>query len=179
MNDPSAIRPYGAHTPRLGEGVIVMPGAFVIGDVVLGPGCSVWFNAVIRGDEAAIRVGEGTNVQDLVVIHATGDLSEADIGSFVTVGHGAILHGCIVGGHALIGMGATVLDNARVGEYCIVGAGSVVLSGHELPAGHVCVGNPCRPKRPITDQERAFLEETAVRYMHKAACMAGMKPRPA
>ena len=127
-------------TPVIGKDCFLAANAVVVGDVVIGDGCSVWFGAVLRGDVNSIRVGNGVNIQDGSVLHTLYEKSTIEIGDHVSVGHNVVLHGCKVEDYALIGMGAVVMDNAVVGEGAIVAAGSVVLSNtkigkHELWAG--------------------------------------------
>ena len=118
---------YKNATPKLSKSVFVAPNAAVIGDVEIGEDSSVWFNSVIRGDVHQIRIGERTNIQDCSVLHVIYQKWALEIGDNVTVGHGAILHGCTISSNCLIGMGARVLDGARVGEFSLVAAGSLVL----------------------------------------------------
>lgn len=139
--------------------------AVVIGDVTLGADVTVLFNATLRGDcRGRIIVGERTNIQELACVHVPlgGDTV---IGSDVSVGHGAILHGCVIGDGTLVGMGATVLDGARVGRDCLIGAGALVTGGADIPDGMLVVGSPARAKRPLTDEELAGLRENADEYV--------------
>ena len=134
------------------EDVVLLPGARVSGAVTMGKGCSVWYNAVIRGDEEPITVGENTNVQDNAVLHTT-DGAPLVVGSGVTVGHSAILHSCTVGDNTLIGMGAIVLDGAVVGRNCLVGAGALVTGGTVIPDGSMAFGSPAKVIRPLRPEE--------------------------
>ena len=146
----------------------VAPGARLIGRVILEPGASVWFNAVLRGDNEPIVVGAGSNVQDGCVCHT--DLGfPLTIGSDCTVGHMAILHGCTVGAGSLIGMGATVLNGAVIGAGTLVGAGSLVTEGKAIPDGVLAVGRPARVVRALTAEESAGLARTAAGYRRNAA----------
>lgn len=130
----------------------VAPGAVLRGDVTLGDGVSVWYHAVLRGDQERIAVGRGSNIQDNCVLH--GDRGhDVTVGEQVTVGHGAILHGCTVEDHCLIGMNAVVLDNAVVGEGSIVGAGAVVSAGTILPPKSLAVGIPAKVKRTLSQED--------------------------
>ncbi len=158
------IRPYKGTWPTLGERVYVDVSAQVIGDVVLGDHASVWMNAVVRGDVNFIRIGAHTNVQDNVVVHVYTGTHPTVVGDFVTVGHSVTLHGCTVGSHCLIGMGATVLNGARIGEYSIVAAGALVTEGTEIPPGSMVMGSPARVRRPVTDQERQAIDGAAANY---------------
>ena len=132
--------------------VVILPGARVCGDVTMGRGCSVWYNAVIRGDEAPITVGENTNIQDNCTLH-TSFGHPLRVGNGVTVGHNAILHGCAVGDNTLIGMGAIVLDGAVIGRDCIVGAGALVTKGTVVPDGTMALGTPAKVRRSLTSEE--------------------------
>ena len=143
---------------------MVFPGAVVVGDVKLGENCSVWYNAVIRADEDAIVIGDGTNIQDNAVLHVTTGLP-LTLGRNVTVGHGAILHSCAVGDDSLIGMGATVLDGAVIGKGCLIAAGAVVTPRSVIPDGSMVMGAPAKVKRPLTDEERADIVRNAQVYV--------------
>ena len=146
------------------EDVIFLPGARVSGDVKLGRGCSVWYNAVIRGDEASITVGENTNIQDNCTLH-TSFGHPLRVGSGVTVGHNAVLHGCTVGDNCLIGMGAIVLDDAVIGDNCVVGAGALVTQGTVIPAGSMALGSPARVRRALTQEEMEGIRLNAQVYV--------------
>ena len=159
------VRPYDGKEPRFGARVFVAENAAVIGDVELGDDCSVWFSTTIRGDVNAIRIGAGTNVQDNCTIHVTHHDWPTAIGAHVTIGHGAIVHGCTVGDGALIGMGSRVLDGAVVGESALVGAGALVAEGMQVPPRTLVLGVPARVKRPLTDDELAHLERSWRNYV--------------
>lgn len=147
------IVPYGGITPRLGRDVFVAPNATIIGDVELDDEASVWFGCVLRGDIGSIRVGARTNVQDLVCMHLTDGISITVIGADVTIGHGAILHGCTVGDRCLIGMGSILLDNAQIGEGSLVAAGSLVPPRFVAPPRSLVRGNPAKVIREVTEDE--------------------------
>ena len=134
------------------EDVVILPGAAVVGDVTLGEGCSVWFNAVLRGDGKPIVLGQGCHVQDCCVLHSEKHATE--LGDWVSVGHGAIVHGCTVGNNVLIGMGAIVLNGANIGDDCIVGAGALVTGKMDAPAGSMILGSPAKVARPLTEADR-------------------------
>lgn len=168
------IRPFGSKTPSIGRNVLIAPGAHVIGDVVIGDEASIWFNTVVRGDVYYIRIGERTNLQDSTVVHVTTGRHATVVENDVTVGHRALLHGCTVRHHAMIGMGAVVMDRAVVGAYSIVGAGSVVTEGAVIPPGTLVLGVPAKPRREITDEERAGLESAAAKYVRLAAAYLEM-----
>ena len=168
------IETYRSIAPRLGRDVYVHPSATVIGDVELGDRVSVWPGVVIRGDVNAIRIGEGTNIQDNSVLHVT-HRSAADprgaplaVGSRVTVGHGVILHGCEIGDECLIGMGALVMDRAVVQTRVMLGAGSLVPEGKVLEGGWLYVGRPAKAVRRLTEGEIANLRASAARYRELA-----------
>ncbi len=150
--------------PVLGSSVFVADGAMVIGDVRLGEGSSVWFNAVLRGDINGIIVGERSNVQDGTVIHVTHDLAVV-VGREVTIGHLAVVHGCIVQDRCLIGMHAVILDGARIGPDSVVAAGSVVKEKFVVPPGVLVAGVPARIVRELTDEERSALVRSADHYV--------------
>lgn len=145
------------------EDVVILPGAAVVGDVAFGPDCSVWFNAVIRGDGKPIVLGRGCNVQDCAVLHS--DVFPTVLGEYVTVGHGAIVHGCTVGDNTVVGMGAIVLNGAKIGRNCMVGAGAVVTGKTDAPDGSLLVGSPAKVVRPLTDEEVAGLRRNAGHYI--------------
>jgi carbonic anhydrase/acetyltransferase-like protein (isoleucine patch superfamily) len=155
--------------PILAEDVFIAPGAAVIGDVTLGSGASVWFGAVLRGDVYPIRVGARTNIQDGAVLHVTNDRHATTLEHDVTVGHRAVVHGCYVEHHCLVGMGSIVMDGAHIGAYSIVGAGALVPPGMQVPSGVLVVGSPGRIKRPLTDEERAWIDYSAHHYHALAA----------
>ncbi len=145
------------------EDVLICDGAVVVGDVTLGKGCSVWYNAVLRGDEGPIVVGENTNIQDCCIMH-----EETTVGSGCTIGHGAIVHACTIGNNVLIGMGSTVFNGARIGDNCIVGAGSLVTGTMDAPAGSMILGSPARVVRPLTEAEIESNREACEAYLKNA-----------
>ena len=159
-------------TPDIHPSAFVAPGAVVRGEVHLAENSSVFYNAVLRGDRAPISIGEGTNIQDNCVIHVEYDLP-VTLGKNVTVGHGAILHGCTVGDETLIGMGAIVLNGAQIGKSCLIGAGALVTQNAVIPDGCMAVGSPARVKRPLTPEEMDGLRQSAADYRQEAqACKA-------
>jgi len=153
--------------PGVHESVYVAQGAAIVGDVTIGPDCGVWYNAVIRGDEAPISIGTRTNVQDNAVLHVDFD-QPLVIGDDVTVGHAAILHGCTVGDNCIIGMGAIVLSRAKIGRDCIIGAGALVAQGKKIPDGHLAFGSPAKPIRPLTPEEIEANRKSAAAYVQHA-----------
>ncbi len=166
--DVSGILSYKGVLPKLGRDVFIAPGAWVIGDVEIGDGTSVWFNTVVRGDVNFIRIGSETNIQDNVTLHVTGKRFPLFIGDRVTVGHQAVVHGCVVEDECLIGMGAIVLDGARIGKGSIVAAGAVVSPGTEVPPGSVVMGVPAEVKKTLTEEEKERIRETAAHYVKLA-----------
>ncbi|RMH20032.1 MAG: gamma carbonic anhydrase family protein [Acidobacteria bacterium] len=159
------IYPYRDLRPRLGRGVLVAPGAVVVGDVELGDDVSLWFGTVARGDVNSITIGAATNVQDGTVLHVTHRRFPLVIGAGVVIGHGAIVHGCTIEDGALIGIGARVLDGAVVEAGAQVGAGAVVAPGKRVPSGHLALGLPARPVRPLRAEERALIDDIRDRYL--------------
>jgi len=160
-------------TPDTARALFVAPNASIQGDVVLGEGSSVFYGAVLRGDIAEIRIGEGTNIQDNAVVHLADDLG-AIIGDYCTIGHAAILHACTVGDECLIGMGATVLDGAVVGARSIVGANSLVPQGMQIPPESMVYGSPAKVIRPLRPAELAFLRQSAEKYIAVARAHAAL-----
>jgi carbonic anhydrase/acetyltransferase-like protein (isoleucine patch superfamily) len=154
--------------PRLGPEVYIAPGAVLIGDVTVGEGSSVWFNAVLRGDLNRIVVGYHTNIQDNCVLHLADEVP-CILGDFVTVGHNAIVHAASVGSETLVGMGSRILDGAVIGEQCVVGAGAVVTQGACIPPGSLVLGMPAKVVRALTSVERAALKGFAEKYVELAA----------
>lgn len=158
------VLPHHGVFPKLHPSVFVADGAFVIGDVRAGENASIWFNAVLRGDINAITVGARSNIQDASVLHVTKELA-VNVGNDVTIGHQAIIHGCTIEDCALIGMGALVLDGARVGAYAIVAAGAVVLEKFVVPEATLVAGTPARVIRKVTEEERQRLRQSALHYV--------------
>jgi carbonic anhydrase/acetyltransferase-like protein (isoleucine patch superfamily) len=157
--------PYRDHRPRLGKRVFIAPTAALAGDIEVGDDVSFWFSAVARADVNFIRVGAGTNVQDGAVLHVNHGDHPLLIGENVVIGHGVVLHGCTVGDGALIGIGAQVLDGAVVEAGAQIGAGAVVTPGKVIPAGHLALGIPARPVRPLSRPEVEAIGENARRYV--------------
>jgi len=153
--------------PSLGADVYLARGAVVVGSVTLGERCSVWHNAVLRGDINRIVVGRCSNIQDSAVLHLADDLL-CILGDYVSVGHGAIVHACTVGNQVLVGMGATILDGAVIGEESIVGARALVTQRMQVPPGSLVMGAPARVVRALTAEERAGLKTLAEKYVHLA-----------
>ena len=155
-------------TLPLPDQVWIAPDAHVIGDVTLGQGCGVWFGAVLRGDNEPIVIGDETNIQDGAVLHSDPGMP-LTIGRGCTIGHGAIVHGCTIGHNSLIGMGATVMNGARIGAYCIVGANALVTEGKVFADGSLIVGAPAKAVKTLDDAARLGLERSARHYAENAA----------
>ena len=149
---------------KLTEQNFIADGAKIIGDVTIGAGSSVWYNAVIRGDDNPIVIGKNTNVQDNAVLHVSHSQA-LSIGDYVTIGHGAIVHGCTIGNNVLIGMGAIVLDGVVIEDNCIVGAGALVTQNKVIPEGSLCFGNPAKVVRQITEEEKLSIIQNAKEYV--------------
>ncbi len=161
------IYPFQLHNPKVAEEVFIAPGAQVIGMVTLARGVSIWYNAVLRGDTDTITVGEGSNIQDLTVVHADFGVP-TQIGSGVTVGHSCIIHGCSIGANSLIGMGSTVMNGAVIGENSLVGAGSLVTEGKVFPPGSVIMGRPAKLVREVSPQDLATIRNGNDHYRDNA-----------
>lgn len=145
----------------------VAPSADVIGKVELEEDVGIWFQAVLRGDNELIRIGQGSNIQDLCVLH-TDPGFPLTIGQGCTIGHRAILHGCSIGDYSLIGMGATILNGARIGRHCLIGANALVTEGKEIPDNSLVVGVPGRVIRELDEVERERLHQSSERYVSNA-----------
>ena len=162
-----AIYQLDEHLPQIDKSAWIAESADVMGAVSLAADTSVWFNAVIRGDTETITIGEGSNIQDLAVIHADNGLPVV-VGKHVTVGHQVMLHGCTIGDESLIGIAAVVLNGARIGRNCVVGAGSVVTEGKEFPDGSLIMGTPAKVVRELTPEQIEGLRMSAKHYMNNA-----------
>lgn len=157
----------------MGENCFIAENATLVGDVRLGNDCSVWFNAVIRGDVNSIRIGDKTNIQDGAVIHCTYQKAATTIGSNVSVGHNAIVHGCTVEDNVLIGMGAIVMDNALVQQHCLVAAGAIVLENTVCESGWIYAGIPARKVKPLSPEQVVGLAKTAGNYVLYSSWFTG------
>lgn len=168
------IREIRGHTPQVGENTFLAETAVLVGDVTVGRDCSIWYNAVLRGDVNTITIGDRTNIQDGVVLHTIYDKakhpSQTIIGNDVSVGHNAVVHGARIGDHCLIGMGAILLDNAVVPSGCIIAAGALVLSNAQLEPNSLYAGVPAKRIREVTPEQRdEIVLRTAHDYMHYAS----------
>ena len=146
------ILPVKGISPQMGNDCFIAPNATIVGDVVMGDQCSVWFNAVIRGDVNSIRIGNKVNIQDGAVIHCTFERSKAIIGNNVSIGHNAIVHGCVIDDNVLIGMGSIVMDNAHIGSNSIIAAGAVVLENTVVEPGTIYAGIPAKKVKDISEE---------------------------
>lgn len=170
MSAPLLLSVHGT-SPQFGPDCWLAPNCTIVGDVVLGRGCTVWFGTVVRGDVNQIRIGDETNIQDGAVLHCTYQHADLQIGSRVSIGHRAIVHGCVIEDEVLIGMGAIVMDHARVGTGCIIAAGAVVLENQMCEAGYLYAGVPAKKIKPVTEEQRAGLVRTAANYQTYAGWM--------
>lgn len=157
--------------PHIGQDCFLAENATLTGEVIIGNKCSIWFNAVLRGDVGPIIIGDGTNIQDGAVVHATYQQSQTVVGEQVSVGHNAILHGCRVHDGALIGMGAIVMDHAVIGKGAIIAAGAVVLAGTKVPDGALYAGVPAKQVKEVSPEMQQQLRQTAQRYNEYAQWM--------
>ena len=155
---------YNGIVPTIGNNVFLAPTAVIIGDVTIGDGTSIWFNAVLRGDMAPIRIGVNSNVQDNCTVH-TDHGKPAIIGDHVTVGHNAVIHGCTIGDGSLVGIGAIVLNDARVGEQTVVAAGAVVKEGSRFGPRQLVAGAPATVKKEMADQPMERFERSSAQYL--------------
>ena len=158
------LRAFAGKRPIVGRGVFLAESCAVIGDVVIGDESSVWYSTVVRGDVMPIRIGARTSIQDGTVVHVTSEAYGTTIGSDCTIGHNAIIHACTVEDLCLIGMGAILLDGARIGRGSLVGAGALVTPGTDIPEGSLVIGSPARVKRPVNAREREQIEYGAAHY---------------
>lgn len=157
------LRKFLDYEPKIGNECFIAPNAEVIGRVHLGNKCSIWFGAVLRGDENDIIIGDNTNIQDNCVVHVDSD-RKTIIGRNVTIGHGAIIHGCTLGDNVLIGMGAIILNGAVIGSNTIIAAGALVPENKIIPSGVLCMGSPAKVIRELTEEEIMKLQLSADHY---------------
>lgn len=151
--------------PTIAENCFIAENASIVGDVEIGEYCSIWFNAVIRGDVNFIRIGRYTNIQDGAVVHCTYKTAPTVIGSHVNIGHQAMVHGCTLQDRVLIGMGAIVMDHAVVEPYVIIAAGAVVLENTRCESGYLYAGVPAKRIKPLSEEQRKLLDELPDRYV--------------
>ena len=166
------LRKYKGQSPRTetGGSAWLAENCSLVGDVVLGASVSVWYGAVVRGDDEPIEIGPGSNIQDNAVLHVDPGFP-IKIGANVSVGHGAILHGCSIGSGSVVGMGAIVMNGAEIGRDCLIAAGTVVLEGMKIPDGALVVGSPGKVKRHLSFESRSGLRDGASRYQEKATTL--------
>lgn len=158
------IHSYKGFSPKIANGCFIAPSADIIGDVAIGEGSSVWFNATVRGDLERISVGKGVSIQDNCVVH-TAKGEPVEIGDSVVVGHGAIVHGARIAGNAIIGMGAVLLSGSRIGRNCIIGAGSVVTEGTSVPDNCIAMGAPAKVVKSVTKEHMERIEANVQEYV--------------
>lgn len=161
---PALILPVHGITPTIGADCFLADNATVVGDVVLGRGCTVWFTAVIRGDVNSIRIGDETNIQDGAVLHCTYQKAALTIGARVSIGHRALVHGCTIEDDVLIGMGAIVMDHAVVSRGCLIAAGAVVLENTVCEPGYLYAGVPAKKIKLVSEAQAEGLRRTAANY---------------
>lgn len=172
------IRTFQGITPTIPGSCFIEDTSVVIGDVVMGGQCSIWFNTVIRGDVHYIRLGNRTNVQDLCMLHVTHDTHPLIIGSDVTIGHRVVLHGCTIKDRVLIGMGAIIMDGAVIGEDSVVGAGALVTEGTIVAPKSLILGSPAKVKRPVTEKELIWIKQSSENYVNYASQYLGNASKP-
>jgi carbonic anhydrase/acetyltransferase-like protein (isoleucine patch superfamily) len=163
------IRSYQGKVPIIGEGCYIDASAQVIGDVELGPQASIWMNAVVRGDVNSIRIGAKSNVQDCAVLHGMRYVYPVIVGEMVTIAHNATVHGCVLEDMVLVGIGATILNNARIGEGSIIAAGAVIPEQTVIPPNSLVAGVPGKVRRTLGDADRAMILKHANNYLDYTA----------
>ena len=146
------ILPVKGVSPEFGKNCFIAPNATIVGDVIVGDDCSIWFNAVVRGDVNSIRIGNKVNIQDGAVIHATYEKTKVELGNNVSVGHNALVHGCTVEDNVLIGMGAIVMDSCYIESNCIIAAGAVLLEGTRVESGSIYAGVPAKKVKNLSQE---------------------------
>lgn len=159
------ILPVNNISPIIPDNCFIAENSTIVGDVKLGDNCSVWFNAIIRGDVHCIEIGDRSNIQDGAVIHCTYQKAKTVIGNDVSIGHRAIVHGCTVHDHVLIGMGAIIMDHAVINEYCIIAAGSIILENTVCESGYIYAGSPAKKIKPISEEQRKLLDRLPNNYV--------------
>lgn len=158
------IKSVRGYTPRFGKNCFFADGAVIVGEVTMGDNCTVWFNAVVRGDVHSITIGDNTNIQDGAVLHCTYQRAKLVIGSNVSIAHNAVVHGCTIGNNVLIGIGAIILDHAVIGDNSIIAAGAVVLPETQVEAGSIYAGVPAKKVKTIGDDMMEVIHRTARNY---------------
>lgn len=158
------IKQVRGYSPKFGDNCFLADTAVVVGEVTMGANCTVWFNAVVRGDVHSITIGDNTNIQDGAVIHCTYQKAKTVIGSNVSIAHNAIVHGCTVEDNVLIGMGAIIMDEAVIGSNSVIAAGAVVLPGTQVESGSIYAGVPAKRVKDIGEEMKAVIQRTARNY---------------
>lgn len=161
--------PFKGKKPKINSSAFIAPGVAVAGDVEIGAGSNIWFQCALRGDVHFIKIGENTNIQDGSICHVTTAKYSLNIGSNVTVGHGAILHGCTLNDFSFVGMGAIVMDGAIVETDAMVAAGALVTPGKKVPSGELWAGNPAKFMRHVTEAEKEYIRWSANHYKELGA----------
>ena len=161
-------------TPKIDSSVFIAKGAVVLGNVTIAKDCSIWYNATIRSTLAPITIGEGSNIQDNAVVHV-GEEHPTTIGSYVTIGHGAIVHGCTIGDNSLVGMGAIILNGAKIGKNCIIAAGALIPQKKEIPDNSLVIGSPGKIVRQVTETEIVSNEINAKHYITERLIYAALE----
>lgn len=169
------ILPFKGVLPRIAEDVFIAPGAFIIGNVIIHEGASIWYNTVIRGDSAPITIGRRTNVQDNCTLHVDED-APLTIGDDCTIGHNAIVHGATLGDRILVGMNATVLSHSQIGPDSIIGACALVSERKQIPGGSLAVGVPAKVARPLSEAEQQAILDSAAGYHTRAQAHKESQP---
>lgn len=159
------ILPVKEHFPFIGEDTFVAPNCTIVGDVTIGQHCSIWFNAVVRGDVNYIKIGDYSNIQDNVTIHGTYERNGTDVGSYVNIGHNAIVHGCTIHDYVLIGMGAIVMDRTVIESNVIIAAGAVILEDTICESGYLYAGVPAKKIKPLTEEQLGLLQKLPHNYV--------------
>lgn len=163
-NRMAIVKKVRGFEPRFGKNCFLADNAVVVGQVIMGDNCTVWFNAVVRGDVNSITIGDNSNIQDGAVIHGTYERSKTVIGSNVSIAHNAVVHGCTVEDNVLIGMGAIIMDDCVVGTNSVIAAGAVVLPGTKIPSGSIFAGVPAKKVKEIGEDMSAVILRTAKNY---------------
>jgi carbonic anhydrase/acetyltransferase-like protein (isoleucine patch superfamily) len=158
------VKSVRGYTPVFGAECFLAENATVVGEVVMGNNCTVWFNAVVRGDVHSITIGNYTNIQDGAIIHCTYQKAKTTIGSNVSIAHNAVVHGCTIADNVLVGMGAIIMDDAVVGSNSVIAAGAVVLPGTIIEPGSIYAGTPAKKMKDISDEMREVISRTARNY---------------
>lgn len=169
------IKPFKNITPNVHEAAYIADDALIIGDVEIGENASVWFGSILRGDVNFIRIGAGTNIQDGTVIHVSSKTHSTILENDITVGHRVTLHGCYVEAECLIGIGAIILDGARIGKNSLVAAGSLVTPGTQVPPGSMVMGGPAKVKRTLTEDEITGIKHGARKYIELSTIYKNMR----